>query len=59
MIVEDGPVYVIGHKSPDSDTVCSAIAYARLLNLLGIEAEARITEDVNNDTAFTNYHISR
>ena len=52
MIVEDGPVYVIGHKSPDSDTVCSAIAYARLLSLLGIEAEARITENVNNETAF-------
>ncbi|MDP3028047.1 MAG: manganese-dependent inorganic pyrophosphatase [Deltaproteobacteria bacterium] len=23
-------VYVIGHKSPDTDTVCSAIAYARI-----------------------------
>ena len=52
MIVEDGPVYVIGHKNPDSDTVCSAIAYARLLNLLGVEAEARVTEDVSNETAF-------
>ena len=52
MIVEDGPVYVIGHKNPDSDTVCSAIAYARLLDLLGIKAEARITENVNNETAF-------
>ena len=29
LIVEDGPIYVIGHRSPDSDTVCSAIAYAR------------------------------
>ena len=52
MIVEEGPVYVIGHKSPDSDTVCSAIAYARLLNLLGVEAEARITGKINNETAF-------
>ena len=52
MIVENGPVYVIGHKSPDSDTVCSAIAYARLLNLLGVEAEARITEAVSNETEF-------
>ena len=52
MIVEDGPVYVIGHKNPDSDTVCSAIAYARLLNLLGVEAEAKVTEDVSNETAF-------
>ena len=52
MIVEDGPVYVIGHKNPDSDTVCSALAYARLLDLRGIKAEARITENVNNETAF-------
>lgn len=52
MIVEEGPIYVIGHKSPDSDTVCSAIAYARLLNLLGFEAEARITGKISNETAF-------
>jgi manganese-dependent inorganic pyrophosphatase len=52
MIVEDGSVYVIGHKNPDSDTVCTAIAYARLLNLLGIKAEARVTENVSNETAF-------
>ena len=52
MIVENGPVYVIGHKSPDTDTVCSAIAYARLLNLLGVEAEARVTDKVSNETAF-------
>ena len=35
----DGPVYVIGHKNPDADTVCSAIAYANLLNELGIDAQ--------------------
>ncbi len=28
------PVYVIGHKNPDSDSVCSAICYARLKTLL-------------------------
>ncbi len=52
MVVEDGPIYVIGHKSPDSDTVCSAIAYARLLNLLGHDAKAVITAEVNNETAY-------
>ena len=25
-------VYVSGHKNPDSDSVCSAIAYSYLLN---------------------------
>ena len=28
------PVYVIGHKNPDTDSICSAIAYAELKNLL-------------------------
>ncbi len=52
MVAEDGIIYVIGHKSPDSDTVCSAIAYARLLNLLGHEAKPVITEPLNNETSF-------
>ena len=50
--LEDGPIYVIGHRSPDSDTVCSAIAYARLLTLLGYEAEAAVAEDVNRETVY-------
>ncbi len=49
---EGQTIYVIGHKSPDSDTVCSAIAYARLLNLLGYTAEPRITMAVNNETKY-------
>lgn len=50
--IENGPVYVIGHRSPDSDTVCSAIAYARLLTMLGYPAEAAITAPVNRETAY-------
>lgn len=34
------PVYVIGHKRPDTDSIASAIAYARLKNELG-EAHVR------------------
>ncbi len=52
MIKEDGPIYVIGHRSPDSDTVCTAIAYARFLNMLGYEAQPRINDKINNETAF-------
>lgn len=44
--------YVIGHKNPDSDTVCSAIAYAELKNKLGIPAEAVICGPVNDETAY-------
>ena len=50
--VEGGTVYVIGHQSPDSDTVCSAIAYARLLTMLGVNAEAAVTDKLNNETAY-------
>ena len=28
-------VFVIGHKSPDTDSICSAIAYAELRNQSG------------------------
>ncbi len=52
MVLEEGPIYVIGHKNPNSDTVCTAIAYARLLNELGYEAKPAITMPVNNETAF-------
>lgn len=52
MSVGDGPVYVIGHRSPDSDTICSAIAYARLLNMLGYPAEAAANGQVNKESAY-------
>lgn len=28
------PVYVVGHRNPDTDSICSAIAYANLKNIL-------------------------
>ena len=52
MNIEENPVYVIGHRSPDSDTVCSAIAYARMLTMLGYQAEAAVAEPVNRETAY-------
>ena len=52
MILEDGPIYVIGHLSPDSDTVCSAVAYARLLTMLGFDAKPAVTQPVNRETAY-------
>ena len=51
-IENNGVIYVIGHKSPDTDTVVSAIAYARLLNMLGYNAKAVITEEINNETKY-------
>ena len=48
----EGTIHVIGHMSPDSDTVITAITYAKLLNLLGYDAVANITEPVNRETAY-------
>ena len=44
--------YVIGHKCPDSDTVCSAIAYANLKRELNVKCEPRISGQVNKETEF-------
>jgi manganese-dependent inorganic pyrophosphatase len=34
------PFYVIGHKNPDTDAICSAIGYAALLRAVGEERDA-------------------
>jgi len=52
------PVYVIGHCSPDTDSICSAIAYAHLKNRLGHAAvqPARAGE-IDAETAFVLNHF--
>lgn len=45
-----GTTYVIGHKSPDTDAVCSAITYAYLMRALGHRCEARVAGKLNNET---------
>lgn len=46
-------VYVIGHRSPDTDSICAAIAYARLKSRLtgGAYSPARAGE-INPETRF-------
>ncbi len=44
--------YVFGHKNPDSDTVCGAIALANLKTKIGEEAVAVTQGDINPETAF-------
>lgn len=41
---------VTGHKSPDTDTVASAVAYARLRRLMGENCEPAVTGKINNET---------
>jgi manganese-dependent inorganic pyrophosphatase len=46
-------IYVVGHKSPDTDSVTSAIAYANLKNALGMkEVVPAAAGDINNETKF-------
>ena len=52
MVLQEGDIYVIGHRSPDSDTVCTAIAYANLLNELGYSARPAITMPINHESEY-------
>lgn len=47
-----GKVLVFGHKNPDTDSICSAIAYAELKRALGVNAEAVRLGDVNGETQY-------
>ena len=45
--------YIFGHKNPDTDSICSAIAYANLLQSFGnAGATAYRLGDVNKETEF-------
>ncbi len=45
-------IYVFGHKSPDSDAVCSAIALANLKRQQGVDATPVSQEKINPETTF-------
>ena len=38
-------LFVFGHKSPDTDSICSAVSLAYLKNKLGVEAKAYALEE--------------
>lgn len=43
---------IFGHKNPDTDTICSAIAYADLKTKLGFEVEPVRLGEVNGETQY-------
>ncbi|EIJ80620.1 putative manganese-dependent inorganic pyrophosphatase [Bacillus methanolicus PB1] len=45
-------VFVFGHKNPDTDSICSAIAYAELKSKLGMNAVPVRLGEVNGETKF-------
>ena len=46
------PVYVIGHRNPDTDSICSAIAYAALKREEGENAIAARAGQINAETQY-------
>ncbi|WP_105619540.1 putative manganese-dependent inorganic diphosphatase [Vallitalea okinawensis] len=47
------PLYVFGHQNPDTDSICSSIAYANLKRQMGYdEVVAARLGDVNKETKF-------
>ena len=46
------PIYVTGHKNPDTDSIVSSIAYAEYKRLHGYNALAGRVGPVRNDTEY-------
>ena len=47
-----GKTLIFGHKNPDTDTICSALAYADLKKKLGMDAEPARLGEVNKETQY-------
>lgn len=53
MSLPQRPISVIGHKNPDTDSICSAIAYAHLKNTVGPGVyEPRRAGQISRETQF-------
>lgn len=53
MAMRNNKIYVIGHRNPDTDSICSAIAYAYLKNQTGEEEYvAKRAGQINEETQF-------
>src|SRR5690625_593298 len=49
---------VFGHKSPDTDTITSAIVYENLKRALGVDAEAVRLGQINKETEYVLHHFN-
>lgn len=55
---KEKPVWVIGHMNPDTDSICSAVAYANLKSkLTGRSFIAKRAGDINTETRFVLEHF--
>ena len=44
--------FIFGHKNPDTDSVCSSIAFSYLKNELGGKTVPKVLGNINNETKF-------
>lgn len=52
------PIWVVGHMNPDTDSICSAIAYANLKEkITGCTYEPKRAGEVNTETKFVLEHF--
>lgn len=55
---QEDTIYIVGHKSPDTDAVCSAIAYSEYLKHKGIKAVPTICGELNPETKYVLEHFN-
>lgn len=55
--MSDVKTFVAGHKSPDTDSICSAISYANLLTQMGTPATPVCAGDANKETKYVLEHF--
>ncbi|MDY4475212.1 DHH family phosphoesterase, partial [Mitsuokella sp.] len=55
------PIYVTGHRNPDTDSICSAIGYAHLKQALGENAVPARAGKINAETkyALEHFHVEQ
>ncbi|WP_094605122.1 Cobalt-dependent inorganic pyrophosphatase [Sporomusa silvacetica DSM 10669] len=46
------PIYIIGHRNPDTDSICSAVAYANLKTALGEHVVPARAGKINAETKY-------
>ena len=51
------PIYTIGHRNPDTDSICSAIGYAHLKQALGENVVAARAGKINAETKYALDHF--
>ena len=53
MAMKNKKIYIVGHKNPDTDSICSAISYAHLKNQIDDrQFVAKRAGQINEETQF-------